>query len=610
MSHADDTRFYDDVGHLWPYDIVFDPDHRRHLWREGDRATFRVMTEPTFEEVVLVRNQGGVVTGHPMANWASDGRHHHWSVSVDGAESFDYSLALKTSRGEAVYVTNAGIAGAIERLDRWTYEPERAVIDVPDWMKGSVIYQIYPERFANGDPSLTPEPSADWGSEPDNYRWQGGDLIGVRQRLDHLDSLGVRCIYLNPVFWAPSTHNYDAFDFRTVDPGFGGNDALADLVDAAHAREIRVILDASFNHVHPRFFAFEDIRRNGAASEFADWFVVHDHPVRVLYRPHLEVTDRYRWYLERMEALTGLPVEVVEDDDGPSAQPTFDAWYGVPTMPRVNLHNAEARAYFLDTARFWLEEFDIDGYRMDVTRYVDPDFWDDFRRTCKAANRDAYLLCEIFGDATPWLDGARFDATMNYTFRQLALDFFATQTVDATSLAAGITRMLAMYARPVSDVNQNLLGSHDVPRFLTEASGDTTALLLATVMQFTLPGAPGLYYGDEVGMEGGEDPGQRGAFPWHEPDAWLTSQLQAVQQLSTLRRESDALTNGDWRLVEAAGRMIAYRRIGERDSVITVINDATTPASVDVSATQVLWGDATVKADRIIVPPRSAAILS
>lgn len=608
MSQADDTRFFDDIGHLWPYDIRFDPDHRRHVWQEGDRAWFRISTEPGFSEVVLVRRHGGAIKGHPLDRWASDRRYDHWMVAVDGTEPFDYSLALRRGRGDVVYVTNAGVAGAIERLDRWTYRPDEAAMNVPGWMKGAPIYQIYPERFANGDPSLTPDPSAPWGSPPDNYVWQGGDLVGIKDRLDHLESLGIRCVYLNPIFSSPSTHNYDTFDFRSVDPSLGGNEALAELIQAAHAVDIRVILDASFNHVHPRFFAFDDVRRHGSASEYADWFIVHDHPVRVRYRPHVEVTDRHRWYLERLESMTGLPVEVV-DDEGPAAQPTYDAWYGVPTMPRVNLRNPDARAYFLDTARHWIDEYDIDGYRMDVTRYVDPDFWDDFRQTCKAAKRDAYLLCEIFGDATPWLDGTRFDATMNYTFRQLALDFFAARSVDAVDLSDGITRMLTMYAGPANAVNQNLLGSHDVPRFLTMANGDTTALLLATVLQFTLPGAPGLYYGDEVGMQGGEDPGQRGAFPWDQPDMWLTSQLEAVQQLSALRNTHPALKTGEWSLDSASRRTIAYRRTEGTESIITIINDSESPATIENSGSDLLWGTATMDADTITVPPRSAAIL-
>lgn len=605
----DDTRYFDDEGHLWPYEIRFDPALRRHVWVEDGLAHFRVTTEPGFDEVVLVvRRPDESVEGVEFHQWAADTAHDHWAVTTDGSAGFAFTLALRRA-DDVVYVTNAGIAGAVERLDRWTFDPAAAALDVPDWAKGAVIYQIFPERFADGDPELTPEPRAPWGTPPDNYVYQGGDLIGVRKRLDHLVSLGVDCIYLNPIFPAPSTHKYDAYDFRRVDPGFGGDDALAALVEAAHAKSIRVILDASFNHVHPSFFAFDDIKQNGADSAYAEWFVVHDHPVRIKYRPHIDVTERYRWYLERLETLTGLPVVTV-DDAGPPAEPTYDAWYGVPTMPRVDLQHPAARRYFLDTARHWLESFDIDGFRMDVTRYVDADFWDDFRRVCKEAKPDAYLLCEIFGDASPWLEGGRFDATMNYVFRQLAVDFFARRQVDAPLLAGGIARMLAMYPGPTSHVNQNLLGSHDVARFLTEAGDDEKALRLATVLQFTLPGAPGLYYGDEVGMTGGEDPGQRGAFPWDDPASWLGTQLRTVQELSSLRRSTPALRAGDWRLVTASGRLIAYARHLDGETIITIINDDDERAVVDHQATTVLWGDATIRTDAVEVPARSAAIVA
>ena len=199
---------------------------------------------------------------------------------------------------------------------------------------------------------------------------------------------------------------------------------------------------------------------------------------------------------------------------------------------------------------------------------------------------------------------------MNYTFRQLALDFFAARQVDAPKLAEGIVRMLSMYAGPVTAVNQNLLGSHDVPRFLTLASEDSTSLELATVFQFTMPGAPGLYYGDEVGMVGGEDPGQRGAFPWHEPETWLNSQLETVRSLSALRRATPALERGSWRLINAEGRAISYRRDLDGSAVIVVINDGDQPATIEVPASEVLWGRASIGPESVEIPARSAAILS
>ena len=179
--------------------------------------------------------------------------------------------------------------------------------------------------------------------------------------------------------------------------------------------------------------------------------------------------------MEGLEEEAGVPVEVATDD-GMLVEPTYEAWYGVPTMPRVNLSHPEARGYFLDVAAYWLREHGLDGWRMDVARYVDADFWVDFRRVCRQVKPDCYLLAEIMGDASPWLQGDRFDATMNYTFRDLCLGYFATRELGTGAFLDGFTRMLAAYAPEVTEVNQNLLSSHDTERFLHMA-GDERARL-------------------------------------------------------------------------------------------------------------------------------------
>ncbi|HZD03543.1 MAG TPA: glycoside hydrolase family 13 protein, partial [Longimicrobiales bacterium] len=400
----------------------------------------------------------------------------------------------------------------MERLDRWRLDPGSEPVRVPAWSQGALIYQIFPERFHNGDPSNDPEGVDEWGSPPDSRRLQGGDLVGVLQKLDYLEGLGVDCLYLNPVFASPSNHRYDAVDYHHVDPILGGNRALAELVDEAHRRGMRVVLDASFNHVHPGFFAFRDLLEKGRASRYSAWFVVRDWPPRIRYRPSAGGED-VRQRVARWAAETGLEVETVPGE-GRAVETTYESWYHVPTMPRVDLADPGAREYMLGVATHWIEHYDIDGWRMDVARYVDPDFWNDFRRAVKAVRPDAYLLAEIMGDAGQWLQGDRFDATMNYTFRDLALAFFARDEIDGEGLLDGLGRLVAQYPWAVTLANHNLLGSHDTPRFLTEAGEEVDRLRLATVFQLTFPGAPGIYYGDEVGVTGGPDPENRRAFPW------------------------------------------------------------------------------------------------
>jgi glycosidase len=206
-----------------------------------------------------------------------------------------------------------------------------------------------------------------------------------------------------------------------------------------------------------------------------------------------------------------------------------------------------------------------------VVPFVALDFWADFRQTVKRANPEAVLLAEIWGDASLWLDGTRFDGTMNYTFRALALDYFARASLETPAFLDGIAAMLRMYAPQAMFASQNLLSSHDVPRFLHEAGGDSRRFRLATLFQLTLPGAPSIYYGDEIGLSGAHDPDNRRAFPWDSRDTWDAETLSQTRTLIHLRREHPALQTGDWQLLWADEEAFAYRRFDAREQVIVVI---------------------------------------
>jgi cyclomaltodextrinase len=593
-----------------PWDVRFDPGDRAHLEPlPGGGVVVRVWAEPgLIDGAVVVRSPAGVFSYrmHPLETL----RFTFWEVRIGPFDGVvEYSLAFRSEAGHPVYVVPTGVSNAVERLDRWTLDPDLRPVDTPSWARGAVIYQIFPERFHNGDPSNDPPDSMPWGSPPRSRQFQGGDLEGVCQKLDHLEGLGVDAVYLNPVFASPSNHKYDATDYLTIDQAFGGNDALRRLVDEAHARHIKVVLDASFNHVHPRFFAFADLIRRGRRSSYRDWFVVRDWPLRIRYRPHVKGSPWVRDWLPVWADQVGLPIETA-GDEGPAVETTYDSWYGVPTMPRVDLSHPEARAYMLDVARHWVTEYDIDGWRMDVARYVDPDFWLDFRRVVKEAKPHSYLLSEIMGDTRFWLQGDRFDATMNYTFRDLCLRFFARDEIDGAELNDDAVRLLFQYPEAVTLVNQNLLGSHDTPRFLTEAGGELWRLRLATVFQLTFPGAPGIYYGDEVGMEGGDDPECRGAFPW-EPDPGEHPMYRTIAGLTRLRRRHRALVDGDWTPVTGAGGLVAFERRSDRSRVLVAVNRDHRRRSFEVAPGwgRVLWGDGEIDGPHVTVKARSALIL-
>ena len=603
-SFEDDLGVYGHPGDVSPWDIRFDADDRAFVDREQDgRYRMRVWAEPQLRDGLLVARRDGEIIGYPLELVAATLRFAFFELIGDLQPGDRFSFAFRDEAGRGVYLVPSGITNAVERLDRWVLA-DIAPMQVPHWSRGAVIYQIFPDRFANGDQSNDPPGTDPWGSDPHSRRFQGGDLQGVTAHLDYLSDLGVDLIYLNPVFASPSNHRYDAVDYHQVDPALGGTDALKELVAAAHDRGIRIILDASFNHTHPLFFAFQDIIRNGADSGYRNWFVVHDWPARIKVRPPIRGWQK-EW-LPVWADETGLQLDYV-DDEGGAVETTYESWYGVASMPRVNLADPEARHYMLEVAADWVRDSGIDGWRMDVARYVDPDFWNDFRDAVKAVNPDAYLIGEFMGDVGRWLQGDRFDATMNYTFRDIALRFLAREEIDAAGAMDGLARLWARYAWPVTLANQNLIGSHDTPRFLSVAGGKLWRLRLAAVLQMTFPGAPGIYYGDEVGMTGLDDRGSRGAFPW-EPDPTAHPLVTTLSSLTALRREHPALVRGEWRPLPSEGHVLAFERRLAGRRVAVVINRGRRRETELPTPGQLLWGDGMVSGKTLTIDRHGAAI--
>lgn len=589
-----------------PWDLRFDAGDPADLEPMGGGVfRVRVHAEPGLVDgAAVVRSASGVVA-HPLEPDEA-GRFVQWSATLRLlTEPVGLSFAFRVAEsGRPVYLVPSGTSSSVERLDRWWVDPAAAPVGVPEWAKGAVIYQIFPDRFARTGLHPAPGPLAPWDATPSPRSFHGGDLDGIVVRLDHLDRVGVDAIYLNPIFPSPSNHRYDTVDYRTVDPALGGEPALRRLVKAAHSRGMRVILDASFNHVHPRFFAFADLVEHGRKSPYRDWFVVRDWPPRLVIRPALLTAERRSW-VELWRDQTGVEVEE-RSDDGAPVETTYEAWYGVPTMPRIDLSHPPARRHVLDVAAHWLSEFDVDGWRMDVARYVDRDFWPEFRAVCRAVKPDAYLLAEIMGDVSSWLRGDGFDATMNYTLRFLALGFLATADMDGREFLDHCARLYGRHALATTLANHNLIGSHDTPRFRTEAGGDLWRSELATVFQLTYPGAPGIYYGDELGLEGGGDPGCRGTMPWNDLPTGFVDTISAI---TSLRRRAPALRVGEWRPVAATSDAVAYERWSGRARYLVGINRGRRSASLAVEGQgTTVWGSGGIEGG-LTVAGRSAVIV-
>jgi neopullulanase len=435
----------------------------------------------------------------------------------------------------------------------------------PDWVRDAIFYQIFPDRFARSLSVPKSRNLDEWGSPPTYYGYQGGDLIGVVERLDYLQDLGINAIYFTPIFQSASNHRYHTYDYEKVDPMLGGDAALRRLLDAAHARNIRVVLDGVFNHASRGFFPFHDILENGESSAYIDWFTVQ-----------------------------GFPLYAYDAENPPN----YAAWWGLPALPKFNIHCPEARDYLLGIGRRWID-FGIDGWRLDVANEIEDDeFWREFRRRVRSGNSDAYIVGEIWTDAERWLQGDMWDAVMNYQFTRACIAYFIGDQVDevelrrtslyptpdtgAEAFAQAITRLLDLYHLNISNVMLNLLGSHDSPRFVSLAAGDQSALRLATLFQMIYPGAPSIYYGDEIGMSGGHDPANRAAFPWHKTDTWDTDLLHTFQRMVALRSQRPALRRGSFQILLAQGDLLAIgRQLGD-ETIAVVFNVARETRRLDV----------------------------
>ena len=575
--------FFEGDVHLGHYDFRFDFNDKKHFSISQDgTGRFRVHTEKNISKLWLLLEDEDFRPVE-LRKYAETDRFVFWGVQVEfRANVAKFSFAATTEDNLNLYLGTSGIANFISPSEKWIYDSSiYQRHSIPDWVYGSVMYQVFPERFANGRSEINPENTVEWGSVPTRLDFQGGDLYGVIDKLDHIESLGVNILYLNPIFLSGSTHKYDSWDHFKVDPTLGGDDGLRDLISNCHDRNIKVILDCSLNHVHPRHFAFQDIVKNGENSEYKNWFTIFDYPVRLIHRPHLYANtykvgwdgneEEYKRYLEKTFDETKVPVEV-RDDDGPIVEPSYKAWWGVPDMPKVNFESKEARQWALDVTKHWIENFDIDGWRMDVAKELDFSFWKEFRDIAHKANKDTLLISEIFGDTSQWLQGDRFDGTMNYSFREAMTDYFATKRINNKEFADSLANLYSMYSFEALSSCQNLLSSHDVKRFLNRCGNEEDGILGAIFLQATFPGIAGIYYGDEIGLGGADDPFNREPFPWHSEESWNSTILDYTIKLMNIKKSSSIFKYGRFELLDDNEQFVAFRRILKDESMLCIIN--------------------------------------
>ncbi|HYI21144.1 MAG TPA: alpha-amylase family glycosyl hydrolase [Candidatus Limnocylindrales bacterium] len=668
----DNDIWWDDLGH----------DSRDALYRAPTGAV------PTGTPVTLrLRAASGDLTAARIRLWndrtnaqsivnmsaaADDGTHEWWEATVPPSNEptiYWYRFIAVDGSATAYYEDDAARTGgwgepfASSPDYGWQLTVHDPAFSTPDWVKNAVIYQIFPDRFRDGDPTNnTPageffyeeattivrsgttnwnqpicDPREAGGSCPGVYsqNFYGGDLAGIQNKLDYLEDLGVTAIYLNPIFDSPSNHKYDTTDFSTIDPAFGNTTLLSSLVADMSGRGMHLILDGVFNHTSSDSIYFDRYGRYASlgacedeASAYRDWY---------------HFTD--------VAPGTGECVSSTGVADGA----TYESWFGFDSLPKLNSANQEVRDLFYAGAvnpigPYWLTW--ADGWRLDVGGDVDPgvtnnpsnDFWEGFRDAVRSADSDAYIVGEEWGNATPWTLGPEWDATMNYQLSSALLSLYRDETfVDNDHNSASSAGVLApitpeQFAERVLNLQErypaeafaalmNLLGSHDTnrPLFMLDHNADQNNGALyenpaydwsdaidrlkgVVVLQATLPGAPTIYYGDEVGLVGPstydgstwqDDPYNRIPYPWlDETGTPFYSHLQTeggqadlLDHYTTVfgaRNGHEALRTGDLRflLTDNAAQTLAYGRKSAdgTDAAVVVVNRSDSAASVEVDA--------------------------
>lgn len=580
------------------------------------------------DEVRVSTKVGGYQMHKAETRGAFDYYEIYWPLSD---EPFSYCFEIR--KGEEVcYYNRCGVAQEIVDFYAFIIVPG---FSTPEWAKGAVMYQIFVDRFCNGDPEndvvdneyiyigMPCEKVKNWNEPPANMdirRFHGGDLQGVMDKLDYLEELGVEAIYFNPLFVSPSNHKYDIQDYDYIDPHYGkivsdggdvlppgssdnlhagkyqkrtgdkanleaSNELFVRLVEELHKRGMRVILDGVFNHC-------------GSFNKWMDRERIYECQEDYAKGAFVDENSPYRYFFRFF-------------DESSAAWPynnAYDGWWGHDTLPKLNYEDsAKLEEYILNIGRKWVSPpYNVDGWRLDVAADLGYSnefnhlFWKKFRNEVKAANPDALILAEHYGDPSEWLRGDEWDSVMNYDAFMEPLTWFLTgmekhsdeRRIDlwgnADNFVNSMNHYMASMLTPSLQVAMNELSNHDHSRFLTRTNhivgrvehlgskaaeeGINCAVMReAVVVQMTWPGAPTVYYGDEAGMCGFTDPDNRRAYPWGNEDREL---LEFHKEMIRIHKEQKPLRTGSLRMLHWEDNVLAYGRFQAGEWLVVILNNS------------------------------------
>ncbi|MCY7024069.1 glycoside hydrolase family 13 protein [Streptococcus sanguinis] len=488
-----------------------------------------------------------------MVKVTSDALFDYWqvAVSVDFGR-LQYLFELRDKEGQSVLYGDKGFTANIpENLAsegnrfKLPYIHEIDGCQVPEWVSKTVWYQIFPERFANGNAGLSPEEALDWDSSirPKSSDFFGGDLQGIIDHLDYLQDLGITGLYLCPIFESPSNHKYNTTDYFEIDQHFGDKETFRQLVEQAHLRGMKVMLDAVFNHMGDQSAQWQDVLKHGEKSAYKDWFHIQKFPV---------TNDKLM---------------------NPKELP-YHTFAFASYMPKLNTANPEVKDYLLSVATYWIEHFDIDAWRLDVANEVDHQFWRDFRKAVLDKKPDLYILGEVWHTSQPWLNGDEFHAVMNYPLSDSIKDYFLSRSKKTSQFIAEINCQSMYYKQQISEVMFNLLDSHDTERILTTAQGDIQLVKSALAFLFLQRGTPCIYYGTELELGGGMDPDCRRVMPWDRVSN-NNDMLNFMKNLIQLRKDvAGIIQYGKFTLEEIKPNVLALEWQHDHQAIRAIFNQS------------------------------------
>ncbi|MBM7453712.1 glycosidase [Acholeplasma morum] len=442
---------------------------------------------------------------------------------------------------------------------------EADIISIPSWVKDTVWYEIFPERFRRGKNSVNPVTNA-WGVPSENvtnHMFFGGDIPGIIESLDYIKDLGITGIYFTPLFESPSAHKYDTTNYFKIDPAFGTNEDFKVLVQESHKRGIKVVLDAVFNHCGYDHPFFQDVVKHGKASKYYNSFFVKDEPML-----NFKLNEHGKPIYSR-----GLI-------------PNYHTFAFTPYMPKWNTEDPLARQHLLEVAEYWIKEYDIDGWRLDVSNEVSHDFWKAFRQTVKKAKKDAFIFGENWDYSMPWLGGDQIDTVMNYELVYLIWQFFGHDpnipTIEASELVRLSNKLLASYPQQITENMFNLVDSHDTARILDRSLENRDLAFLTYLFMFSFPGTPTIYYGGEIGITGKHDPDNRRCMIWDESKQDLAFK-DRIKTLISWRKTHEAFKSSDLRWIhhDDSKRVIVYEKLAG-ETFVFLINSSNQDQTISI----------------------------